>query len=101
MARYQRKIPPADPVAARSWLKQFIRDTKLDQLGLVHNIQEATDADVLRLVVRFPGENTDRLIALEPTEDMEYIFPEDVRARYRPPTNLDQERLKSLGVRRV
>ena len=100
MARYRRKLPEADPKAARSWVGKFVRDTALAELGLVHEVTQ-TDAG-LRLLARFPGESESRLIALEPTDDMEYLLPGDVRARYRPPTDADQERIAALtGSRRT
>ena len=94
MARYQRKLPAADPRAARSWVGKFIRDTALDELGLVHDVKQ-TDAG-LRLLAKFPGETESRLIALEPTPDMECLSPGDVRARYRPPTDADQQHIAQL-----
>jgi hypothetical protein len=98
MANYKRKIPEADPVAARSWIGKFIRDTKLQELGLVVDVVELKDVGV-RLLARFPGEKKGRHIALEATADMEYVMPGDVRARYRPPTDADLERLRSLAAK--
>jgi hypothetical protein len=97
MARYIRKIPPADKVAARSWIGKFIRDTKLQELGLVHDVVLRDEG--LRLLARFPGESVSRPIALETTADMEHLLPGDVRARYRPPTAGDRELLKGLAAK--
>lgn len=94
MARYHNKLSPSDPLAARSWVGKFVRDTIKSELGLVHDVVE-TDAG-LRLLARFPGESVSRHIALEPTSDMLYLLPGDVHARYRPPTEADQERVKAL-----
>jgi hypothetical protein len=96
MSKYKRKIPDADPEAARSWIGKFIRDTKLSELGYVVGVIELKDGSV-RLQARFPGEKRDRKIALEPTPNMEYVMPGDVRARYRPPTDADLARVHSLA----
>jgi hypothetical protein len=97
MARYKRIVPPADPVAARSWVGKFVRDTKLAQLGFVHDVVSSEVG--VRLLARFPGEHESRPIALEATPDMEYLMPGDVRARYRPPTEADRELLAGLAAK--
>lgn len=70
-----------------------------NQLGFVHDVVETEDG--IRLAARFPGEKEDRLIALEPTDDGEYITPGEVKARYRPPTAADRERLKKLAAKKA
>ena len=97
MARYKRKVPPADPVAARSWIGKFVRDTRLDEMGLVHAVLQVPAG--VRLLARFPDEDESRAIALEATPNGEYLLPGDVRARYRPPTDSDREFLKVLAER--
>lgn len=96
MGKYVRKIPPADPAAARSWIGKFVRDTRLTELGLIHGVEMRRDG--LRLLARFPRQCRSRAIALEATADGEYLLPGDVRARYRPPTDADRELLKALAA---
>jgi hypothetical protein len=97
MGKYQPKTPPPDPRAARSWIKKLIKDARTNTFGLVHSVVENENG--LRLVARFPGESTDRLIALEMTADRECLCPGEIRARYRPLTSADRERL--LGQRQA
>lgn len=54
----------------------------------------------MRVLARFPGEYVSRTIALEAVPNMEYLFPGDVRARYRPPTETDRELLTALAAKR-
>jgi len=93
MSRYKPKVPPADPIAAQSWVGKIVRDTKLDVFGLVHGV--AQDKEGVRLEARFPGEKRSRKIALEATSDGEYVMPGDVKARYRPPSAEERERLEA------
>ena len=97
MGRYIRKLPPADPIAARSWVGKFIRDTKLQKLGYVHDVVLSDEG--LRLLARFPNEKQSRPIALETIPNMVCLLPGDVRARYRPPTESDRELLKALAAK--
>ena len=97
MARYVRIVPPANPIAARSWVGKFIRDTKLQKLGYVHDVVLSDEG--LRLLARFPNEKQSRPIALEAVPDMECLLPGEVRARYRPPTADDRELLKALAAK--
>jgi hypothetical protein len=98
MANYVRIVPPADVAAARSWVGKYVRDTKLQELGLVHDAVQLQEG--VRLLARFPGEYVSRPIALEAVPNMEYLFPRDVRARYRPLTESDRELIKTLAAKR-
>jgi len=94
MARYKPKVPPADPKAVRSWIGKPVKDTKLNEFGLVHDILEQDDK--VYILARFPHETESRKIALEPVDNMEYILPGDVRARYRPLSETDRNQLEAL-----
>lgn len=94
MAKYQPQMPAPDIAYARSWIGKVIRDTSLQQLGIVHDVKETKDG--IRLIARFPDQKRNRRIALEPIENMEYIYPGDVYARYRPPTEADQDLVKAI-----
>jgi hypothetical protein len=96
MARYQKKLPPPDIKAARSWVGKYIRDAYANQLGIVIGVEESKAG--IRLAARFPEEKESRLIALDPQEDQEFISPGSVKARYRPPSRDDRERLEKLGI---
>lgn len=89
--------------AARSWIGRFIRDmypeSEDQQFGFVHDA--ALDIDGVRLLVRFPGENTSRRVALTPTIDGHYLYPKDIKARYRPPSEADLVHLRELGKRKA
>ena len=80
--RYKPKVPPANSFWAGSWIGKFIEDTKFDELGFVHDV--IGEGASVRLLARFPREKTSRSVALEVVADGEYLFPGDVRARYRP-----------------
>jgi hypothetical protein len=54
----------------------------------------------IRLLVRFPGEDRDRQIALEPVPDGEFISPVDKKARYRPLNQRDREYVAVLDRKR-
>jgi hypothetical protein len=95
MARYQRKLPPPDLAAANSWVGKFVRDAYANQLGYVYAVEDTEDGPVL--CARFPEPESERRIHLVEREDGEYIFPGAVRARYRPPSYEDRQRLNKLG----
>ena len=97
MSRYRPKVPPANLVWASSWKGKFIKDTLLDELGLVHEV--IGEGGSVRLLARFPRERTSRTVALEAVADGEYIFPGDVRARYRPLDARARKRLAALRRR--
>ena len=89
--------------ATKSWVGKFIRDMyPLDdnrQFGLVIDV-EAQDKDLEegpRLIVRFPGEERARRVALSPSRDGHYLYGPDPKARYRLPSEADNERLRALG----
>lgn len=96
MSKYIRKVPPANPAWATSWKGKFIEDTKLGELGLVHDVI-AEGGDV-RLLARFPREKASRPVGLEVVPDGEYLFPGDARARYRPLAAEGRERLAALSL---
>ncbi len=96
MARYQRKLPPPDIDAARSWIRKPIRDAMENKIGFVVDV--AGEEHGIRLVARFPGESEDRLIALAKTDDGNYLMPGEVKARYRPATADDLKRLRALAA---
>lgn len=100
MARYEKKLPPPDINSARSWVGRWIRDAYVNVVGLVRDVRETEEG--IRLVARFQGEDEDRLIALEPREqDLEYLYPGDAQARYRPMTEQElAERRKALAAKR-
>lgn len=85
--------------AARSWIRKFVKDAYADdtgkRFGLVHDVEEGEDG--VRLLARFPGETSDRRIALEPVVDGHYLFPKDVKSRYRRLSERDVAELKSLS----
>ncbi len=93
MSVYKPIVPPANPVWASSWNGKFIKDTRLGELGVVHNV--IGDGGGVRLLARFPREKVSRPVALEVVESGEYLFPGDVRARYRPLNTEDRECLAS------
>lgn len=99
MARYQKKLPPPDLTAAKSWVGKPIRDAYKNRLGLVIGVEEKKDG--IYLLARFPGQKRNRRIALHPKENNEYIFPGAVKARYRPPSDNDVRRLATLSSRSV
>lgn len=88
------KTTTPDLRAALSWRGKMIRDTQTNELGLVVDARETEDG--VRLVARFPSNpQEERLIALEPTDDLECLVPDMVKARYRPPRREDIEALRS------
>jgi len=89
----KQKTQKTDLRAAESWKGKIIRDVKVNQLGLVIGVRETKKG--LRLRARFPGDKKDRLIALEPTDNLECIVPGMVKARYRPPRQEDLDALKA------
>jgi hypothetical protein len=92
----KRKPVPADVQAAGSWIGKPIKDAYTsDSVGLVHGVEESDDGKV-RLLARFPGETVSRRILLEVPQDpkdLEFLVPGQVRARYRPLTDADLQRL--------
>jgi len=91
-------MSPPSLADASSWKQRWIRDAMANELGFVIDVVETDDG--IRLIARFPGESENRLIALEPTADGEFITPGEVKARYRPPTSADLDRLKQLAAAR-
>lgn len=87
--------------SARSWIRKFVKDAYAEdddkRFGLVHDVVEGPDG--IRLLARFPGETTDRRIALEPVADGHYLFPKDVKSRYRRLSERDVVELKLLSAR--
>jgi hypothetical protein len=101
--------PTAAPelTAARSWVKKPLKDAyaskpaegEIDaRFGWVVDALETEDG--VRLVARFPGEEAERLIALEPTVDGHYLYPKDVKSRYRGLSETDRDELKALVAAR-
>lgn len=83
--------------AARSWRGKKIRDAKANEIGLAVGALETEEG--VRIVARFPSDpKTDRLIALEPTDDLECLVPDMVKARYRAPR---QEEIDALMAKRA
>jgi S-adenosylmethionine synthetase len=81
--------------AARSWVNKMIKDVDEERYGLVRDV--TVREGVVRLVVRFQGEQEDRLVALEFVPDGHYMLPTDARARYRPLARADRELLRKLA----
>lgn len=94
MARYQKKLPEPDLDSAKSWVGKPIRDAYKNTLGLVIGVEEKKDG--IYLLARFPGQKSNRRIALHPKDNNEYLFPGAVKARYRPPSDNDLKRLEAL-----
>lgn len=84
---------------ARSWVGKLVKDTRERTFGLVIDVDDA-NGGTPTLLVRFPGEEELRVIALEPVSDGEYLYPNDIEARYRPPNARDEAHLKMLAARR-
>lgn len=97
------EAPPVDDSdrlrAARSWVRKLVKDAYAEdaskRFGLVHSVEQGEDG--VRLLARFPGEAADRRIALEPVVDGHYLFPKDVKSRYRRLSERDVAELKSLS----
>jgi hypothetical protein len=73
--------------AQSSWRGKFIRDTRVNEYGLVKDVtidDQDSKEDYLALVAVFPSDpQKQRLISLEPKKDLECLVPTLSRARYR------------------
>jgi hypothetical protein len=68
--------------AQSSWRGKFIRDTRVNEYGLVQDV--TSQADDILLIAAFPSNpGQKRLISLEPRGDLECLVPTLSRARYR------------------
>lgn len=78
----------------RSWIGKLVRDTCLRTYGVVHDVIAHPDGP--QLVARFEGDSTSRRIALQARRDIEYLLPNDPRARYRALDRDDRDFVDSL-----
>ena len=95
MARYKKKTPPPDVNAANSWRGRWVRDAYENNFGMISAVEQ--DGDDVLLKARFLGEDgKERVLHIEPREDGEFLFPNEVKARYRPATDDEvRQHLKS------
>jgi hypothetical protein len=92
-------------LAARSWIGKLIKDIYPDDPhDPKRRFGQVIDANVVdgivRLQARFAGETEPRLVALEPHDDGHYLYPKDVKARYRRLSELDIKEIKALASSR-
>jgi len=98
-AKPKPKRKAVDIKAARSWKGKIIRDVQVNQLGLIVDAVEKKEG--VRLLARFKDiglkQPEERLIALEPTADLECLVPDMVKARYRLAQPEDLARARSTA----
>jgi len=99
----ENELPHELRAVRENWLRKWVKDAypvSPDRVyGVVHDLVLDDDGRP-RLLARFPGEEEDRRIALEPVPDGHYLDPADVKARYRRPSELDRAALRRLAEKR-
>lgn len=78
--------------AAKAWVGRWIKDGFENRLGLVR--ETVTEEGQLYLKAEFIGNDSPRLISLDPRPDGECLTPEMPKARYRPASDDDLENLR-------